>query len=56
MIWGVSELAGLGNPTLNAQNAFKMGHPAMKPEQAIKPPQQEIAPVIEHSFDMGHSL
>jgi len=30
--------------------------PAMKPEQAITPPQQEIAPVIEHGFGMGHSL
>jgi conjugative relaxase-like TrwC/TraI family protein len=30
--------------------------PAIKPEQSIKPPQQEIAPVIEHGFGMGHSL
>ena len=30
--------------------------PAMKPEQAIAPLQPEIAPVIEHGFDMGHSL
>jgi ATP-dependent exoDNAse (exonuclease V) alpha subunit len=30
--------------------------PAMKPEQAITPPQREIAPVIEHGFGMGHSL
>ncbi|HEV2417395.1 MAG TPA: MobF family relaxase [Terriglobia bacterium] len=30
--------------------------PAMKPEQSIKPPQPEIAPVIEHGFGMGHSL
>jgi conjugative relaxase-like TrwC/TraI family protein len=30
--------------------------PAMKPEQAIAPPQPEIAPVIEHSYGMGHSL
>ena len=29
--------------------------PAMKPEQAITP-QQEIGPVIEHSYGMGHSL
>jgi hypothetical protein len=29
---------------------------AMKPEQAITPPQQEIAPVIEHGYGMGHSL
>jgi hypothetical protein len=30
--------------------------PAMKPEQSIMPPQQEIAPVIEHGFGMGHSF
>ena len=30
--------------------------PAMKPEQAIKPPRPEIAPVIEHGMGMGHSL
>jgi conjugative relaxase-like TrwC/TraI family protein len=30
--------------------------PAMKPEQTITPPQPEIAPVIEHSYGMGHSL
>jgi ATP-dependent exoDNAse (exonuclease V) alpha subunit len=30
--------------------------PAMKPEQAITPPQLEIAPVIEHSHGMGRSL
>jgi hypothetical protein len=30
--------------------------PAMQPEQAIKSPQPEIAPVIEHGFGMGHSL
>jgi hypothetical protein len=30
--------------------------PAMKPEQAIMPPQPEIAPVIEHGLGMGHSL
>jgi hypothetical protein len=30
--------------------------PAMKPEQAITPPQPEIAPVIEHGFGLGHSL
>jgi conjugative relaxase-like TrwC/TraI family protein len=30
--------------------------PAMKPEQSIKPQQPEIAPVIEHSMGMGHSL
>ena len=30
--------------------------PAMKPEQAITTPQPEIAPVIEHSYGMGHSL
>jgi ATP-dependent exoDNAse (exonuclease V) alpha subunit len=29
--------------------------PAIKPEQSITP-QQEIAPVIEHSYGMGHSL
>jgi conjugative relaxase-like TrwC/TraI family protein len=29
--------------------------PAMKPEPAITP-QQEIAPVIEHGYGMGHSL
>lgn len=28
----------------------------MKPEHSIKPPQQEIAPVIENGFGMGHSL
>lgn len=30
--------------------------PAMKPEQSITPPQPEIAPVIEHSMGLGHSL
>ena len=30
--------------------------PAMKPEQAIKRPQPEIAPVIEHGIGLGHSL
>ena len=30
--------------------------PTMKPEQSIKPPQPEIAPVIEHGLGMGHSL
>jgi ATP-dependent exoDNAse (exonuclease V) alpha subunit len=30
--------------------------PAVKPEQSIKPPQPEIAPVIEHGMGMGHSL
>ncbi len=30
--------------------------PAMKPEQAITPTQQEIAPVIEHGLGMGHTL
>lgn len=30
--------------------------PTMKPEQSIKPPQPEIAPVIEHGYGMGHSL
>jgi conjugative relaxase-like TrwC/TraI family protein len=30
--------------------------PVMKPEQAITPLQPEIAPVIEHGFDIGHSL
>ena len=30
--------------------------PAIKPEQSIKPPQQEIAPVKEHDLGMGHSL
>jgi conjugative relaxase-like TrwC/TraI family protein len=30
--------------------------PVMKPEQAITPPQPEIAPVIERDFGMGHSL
>jgi conjugative relaxase-like TrwC/TraI family protein len=30
--------------------------PAIKPEQAITPPQPEIAPVIEHGMGMGHSL
>ncbi len=29
--------------------------PSMKPEQAVSP-KQEIAPVIEHGLDMGHSL
>jgi ATP-dependent exoDNAse (exonuclease V) alpha subunit len=29
--------------------------PTMKPEQSIAP-QQEIGPVIEHSYGMGHSL
>ncbi|MBS1822396.1 MAG: relaxase domain-containing protein [Acidobacteria bacterium] len=30
--------------------------PAIKSEQAIKPPQQEIAPVIEHGIGLGHGL
>ena len=30
--------------------------PAMKPEQAIVPPQQEIAPAIGRGFGIGHSL
>jgi conjugative relaxase-like TrwC/TraI family protein len=30
--------------------------PTVKPEQAITPPQPEIAPVIERDFGMGHSL
>ena len=30
--------------------------PTVKPEQAIKPPQPEIAPVIEHGIGLGHSL
>ncbi len=30
--------------------------PTIKPEQSIKPPQQEIAPVIEHGMGLGHSL
>jgi ATP-dependent exoDNAse (exonuclease V) alpha subunit len=30
--------------------------PAIKPEQSIKPPQPEIAPVIEHGVGLGHSL
>jgi hypothetical protein len=30
--------------------------PAIKPEQSIKPPQPEIAPVIEHGMGLGHSL
>jgi hypothetical protein len=30
--------------------------PTMKPEQSIKPPQPEIAPVIEHGMGLGHSL
>jgi conjugative relaxase-like TrwC/TraI family protein len=30
--------------------------PAIKPEQAVSPKQQEIVPVIEHGLDMGHSL
>jgi hypothetical protein len=30
--------------------------PAIKPEQAITPPQPEIALVIEYGFGMGHSL
>ena len=30
--------------------------PAIKPEQSIKPPQQEITPVIEHGMGLGHSL
>jgi ATP-dependent exoDNAse (exonuclease V) alpha subunit len=30
--------------------------PAIKPEQSIMPPQREIAPVIEHSTGLGHSL
>src|ERR1700677_1276210 len=30
--------------------------PTMKPEQSIKPPQPEIAPVVEHGMGLGHSL
>ena len=30
--------------------------PTMKPEQSIKPPQPEIAPVIEHGMGLGHGL
>jgi hypothetical protein len=30
--------------------------PTMKPEQSIKPPQQEITPVIEHGIGVGHGL
>ncbi len=30
--------------------------PTMKPEQSVKPPQPEIAPVIEHGMGLGHSL
>jgi ATP-dependent exoDNAse (exonuclease V) alpha subunit len=30
--------------------------PTMKPEQSIKPPQPEIAPVIEPGMGLGHSL
>jgi ATP-dependent exoDNAse (exonuclease V) alpha subunit len=30
--------------------------PTMKPEQAITPPQPEIAPVIEHGMGLGQSL
>jgi len=30
--------------------------PTMKLVQAITPPQQEIAPVIEHGMGLGHSL
>ena len=30
--------------------------PAIKPEQAITPKQPEIAPAIEHSMGLGHSL
>jgi conjugative relaxase-like TrwC/TraI family protein len=30
--------------------------PTIKPEQAITPPQPEIAPVIEHGNGLGHSL
>ncbi|MGC9223653.1 MAG: MobF family relaxase, partial [Terracidiphilus sp.] len=30
--------------------------PAIKPEQSIKPPQPEIASVIEHGMGLGHSL
>jgi len=30
--------------------------PTMKSEQSIKPPQPEIAPVIEHDMGLGHSL
>ena len=30
--------------------------PTIKPEQSIKPPQPEIAPVIEHGMGLGHSL
>jgi conjugative relaxase-like TrwC/TraI family protein len=30
--------------------------PTMKPEQSIKPPQPEIAPIIEHGMGLGHSL
>ena len=30
--------------------------PTIKPEQSIKPPQPEIAPVIEHGLGIGHSL
>jgi conjugative relaxase-like TrwC/TraI family protein len=37
--------------------SHKSAHtPTMKPEQSILPQQPEIAPVIEHGFDMGHSL
>jgi conjugative relaxase-like TrwC/TraI family protein len=30
--------------------------PTLKPEQSIKPPQPEIAPVIEHGMGLGYSL
>ncbi len=30
--------------------------PTIKPEQAFKSPQPEIAPVIEHGMGLGHSL
>jgi len=37
--------------------SHKSAHtPAMKPEQAVMPPQPEIAPVIEHGMGLGHSL
>jgi conjugative relaxase-like TrwC/TraI family protein len=37
--------------------SHKSAHvPTMKPEQSVKPPQPEIAPVIEHGIGMGHSL
>ncbi|WP_158749433.1 MobF family relaxase [Acidobacterium sp. S8] len=43
--------------TLGHDVSHESAHaPAIKPEQSIKPPQPEIAPVIEHGMGLGHSL